>query len=165
MKLTYCVLILAAAMIAGCCGRSDEPGTTEGQPQDAAKSPAQQPPPPAPVANKPAPETVRKPAVAGVGKKGRDYGAGPVATPIATYFSIRQRIAFLQIVTPMNMYRVEHGHFPKTQEEFMEQIIKKNSIKLPELPARERYVYDPEKAAETNTYDANNPPLMVERMR
>ena len=86
-----------------------------------------------------------------------------ISTPVATGFRAEQKIRFLQIVQPMQMYRVEHGHFPKTEEEFMEKIIKANSIKLPELPPGERYVYDAEKAAKMTHYDPDDPPLLVER--
>lgn len=159
MQRKHAAIMLAMVMLAGCGG--EEPGATiesDQQPQDAGGQPL---PPP----ETPAPETVREAAKVGVGKQGRDYGTGPVATPIATYFRTKQRIAFLQIATPMNMYKAIHGHFPKTHEEFMEEIIKKNSIKLPELPAGERYVYDPEKAAKMSSYDPQDPPLMVERPR
>ena len=102
-------------------------------------------------------------AVPGVGKRGRGYGSGPISTPVAARFKAEETIRFLQIEHAMKIYRAEHGHFPKTHDEFMKEIIKANSIKLPELPPGERYVYDAEKAAEMNNYDLEDPPLMVER--
>ena len=42
------------------------------------------------------------------------------------------------------LYKAEHdGRGPATHEEYMEKIIKKNRIKLPELPAGQEYLYDP----------------------
>ncbi|NQU21896.1 MAG: hypothetical protein HQ567_11490 [Candidatus Nealsonbacteria bacterium] len=102
-------------------------------------------------------------ATPGVGKRGRDYGAGPISTPVAAYFTTKERLQFMQVVQPMQIYRVQHGHFPETHEEFMKEIIEANSLKLPELPAGERYVYDAKKAAEMSDYDPKDPPLLVER--
>ncbi len=45
-----------------------------------------------------------------------------------------------------------NGRKPNSHEEFMEKIIKEGKINLPELPAGQRYVYDPEQGQ-----------LMVER--
>ena len=98
----------------------------------------------------------------GVGRKGHGYGTGPIATPVASYFRTKERLAFMQVAQPMNMYHALNGHFPKTHEEFMEEVIRKNHLKLPELPAGKRYVYDAEKAAKMSQYDPNDPPLMVE---
>ena len=158
MKWTVCCS-LAIVLLAG-CGR--QPADPVDSPADDVLTPAVPPPPP-PAAEKP-PEATRRAATVGVGKKGRGYGAGPVATPIAAYFSTQQRIVFdIQIASAMNAYRAINGHFPKSHEAFMEEIVKKNSIKLPELPSGERYVYDPDKAATMSTYDAKDPPLFVER--
>jgi len=78
-----------------------------------------------------------------VGKKGRGYGAGMITTPIAAYFSIRERLAFDQVTHAMDLYKATNEHAPKSHEEFMEKIIKENGVKLPQLPAGERYLYDP----------------------
>jgi hypothetical protein len=79
----------------------------------------------------------------GVGKKGRGYGAGMITTPVAAYFSIRERLAFAQVDENMKLYKATNDHAPRSHEEFMEKIIKENGIKLPQLPAGERYLYDP----------------------
>ena len=101
--------------------------------------------PPAPVE--------RVEAQVGVGAKGRDYGSGPIATPAAAYWGVKQRIVFeIQIPQAMNLYKATNGNPPATQDEFFAQIIKANKIELPELPAGEKYVYDVEAAK-----------LMVER--
>jgi len=156
------VSIFALVLIAGCGGDGRQAAEPLQQGEGAVPPPP--PPPPAPSTEDPAPETVRKPATVGVGKKGRGYGGGPISTPIAAYFSTRQRIVFdIEIPPAMNAYRALNGHFPKSHEVFMEEIIKANSIRLPELPSGERYVYDAEKAKTMNTYDPRDPPLMVER--
>jgi hypothetical protein len=103
-----------------------------------------------------------RPATPGVGRQGRDYATGPVSTPVQALWTTRQRLALLQLVQPMNLYRVEHGHFPKTHEEFMEKIVRAYGIQLPELPEAERYVYDAERAAAMSSYDPDDPPLRVE---
>ncbi|MBN1393705.1 MAG: hypothetical protein JW959_01555 [Pirellulales bacterium] len=98
-------------------------------------------------------ETAAKKAAPGVGKKGRGYGQGVVATPIASMFAAEQKIIFLQIEHAEKLFKAEHGRMPKDHEEYMEKIIKANQIKLPELPEGERYRYDSEKEQ-----------LMVERL-
>ena len=86
-------------------------------------------------------ETVK--AKRGVGKTGRYEGSGMVITPIKAYFLTKQRTE-LEIKLPqaMNLYKAEHGHYPKSLEDFMRDIIEFNQIKLPELPPGHRYVYD-----------------------
>jgi hypothetical protein len=44
----------------------------------------------------------------------------------------------------VKLYQAEHGHFPKTPEDFMRDIIEAQNVELPELPAGHRYVYDPQ---------------------
>lgn len=100
-----------------------------------------------PVVAKPEPAkpkiTTRK-ADVGVGKKGRDYGQGLVATPAAAYFAVRENIAFrIQIPQALQLFKAEHDRLPKDHAEFMEVIIKANNIKLPELPDGDSYRYDP----------------------
>lgn len=100
----------------------------------------------------------------GVSGKGDYGGPGFITTPISVYFRVPERLVFnVQIPQAMNMYKAIHEHFPETQEEFMEKIIAENGIQLPKLPGPdERYVYDPEKAAQQSQYNADDPPLMVE---
>jgi hypothetical protein len=65
---------------------------------------------------------------------------------VATLFVARDRITFeIQIAGAMKNYKAVNGSAPKTQEEYMEKIIKEHGVKLPQLPAGERYVYIPEK--------------------
>ena len=49
----------------------------------------------------------------------------------------------MQMDEAMKLYKATEGHAPRTQEEFMDKIIKANSLQLPKLPEGHRYVYDP----------------------
>jgi len=136
---TLICLTLGIAVLAG-CNRS-EPARPASAPQPVVESP---PPPPPPPGVPQAPKTVREKADVGVGAKGRDYGLGPVTTPVATYFAARERITFdIQIPHTMNLFKATEGRAPKTQEEFMQKIIKEGQINLPQLPPGHRYLYDP----------------------
>jgi hypothetical protein len=42
------------------------------------------------------------------------------------------------------LYKALEGAAPKSHDEFMEQVIQANQIKLPVLPPGARYVYKPE---------------------
>jgi hypothetical protein len=167
-NLTALLLPVAIAMI-GCVGSEPEPLPPSEQqaaaPAAPAATPAPSPAAPAPAATAPvapaadkwampstpapekpaAVEVEREKAKQGVGKRGRGYGMGLVATPIATYFSIRERMAFNLVTQAMQLYVAEHNGPPKTQDEFMEKIIKANQIKLPDLRDGAKYVYLPEK--------------------
>ncbi|MFW6171988.1 MAG: hypothetical protein ACODAD_15985 [Planctomycetota bacterium] len=102
-------------------------------------------------------ESARVKAEVGVGKKGRrledERVARTIVTPAVSLFRTRERMVFeVEIPKAMQMYKALNGKRPETEEEFFEQIIRANQIKLPELPAGQRYVYDPRKGQ-----------LMVER--
>ncbi len=162
-------LLLSALLVVG-CSRADDPfhqPQRQANPNAFGVSSGEAPPPPppattgvaagantgqvsgsnqgaapaAPAAEAPSANAVK--AEAGVGKKGRGYGAGMVTTPVAALFSVRERLAFDQVTQAMNLYKATNEHAPKSHEEFMEKIIKENGIKLPQLPAGERYLYDP----------------------
>ncbi len=85
-------------------------------------------------------------AAVGVGAKGRDYEPGFVTTPVQAYFRTGERIAFeIQIPNAMKIYKAGHNNKgPKTHEEFMDIIVKENGVQLPDLPAGDEYIYDPE---------------------
>lgn len=167
MKLVICLMTLAIFVVAiGCEGNiSPSPQTA----QMASGAPA--PPAPAPPGDPQAANTATNPQVpaqdttepaepagndsgtaevakAGVGVKGRDYGgAGIITTPIQQYFRIGERINFIQMDNSMKIYKAGHDNKgPKTQEEFMEVIIKENGVQLPDLPAGDEYFYDPKTA-------------------
>lgn len=129
--------------------------------------PPSPPPPAADSPQPPDPNVQRTPARPGVTGKGEGYGSGPIQTPLREYFMIRERLVFdIQIPQAMKLYRAVNEHYPKSHDEFMKQIIKANSIRLPKLrTAEERYVYLPEKAAKMRGYDTIDPPLVVEGPR
>jgi len=84
----------------------------------------------------------------GVGLKGRslDQHEGVLVTPAKAFFSVRERAVFdIQIPEAIKLFKATNGNGPKSHEEFMAQIIEANQIQLPELPAGQKYVYDPEK--------------------
>jgi hypothetical protein len=115
---------------------------------DAAGNPGQQPTgkksnePQSPT---PKPGMTIEKADVGSGDKGRGYGEGIIATPVATYFAARERIMFsVQIPEFIRAYKFEHDFKgPKSHDEFMREIIKKNNVNLPSLPPGHRYLYDP----------------------
>lgn len=87
------------------------------------------------------------PAKPGVGKQGRIVAksGGYLSTTASAFFKTKQRIVFdIQIVQAMRLYEAEHGHPPKTGDEFMDRIIRTNNIRLPELPEGHEYFYDPQ---------------------
>lgn len=93
----------------------------------------------------------------GVGLKGRslDEHEGVMVTPAKVYFNVREKVIFnIRIPDALNKYKALNGNAPKSHDEFMTQIIEANLIQLPELPAGQRYVYDPQQEE-----------LMVERPR
>jgi hypothetical protein len=111
-----------------------------------AVQPAGQPRTPPQMQPVPQPGATPQKADVGAGKRGRGYGPGLVTTPVATYFAAKEMIAFrIQIPGAMKNYKALNGSAPKTQEEFMEKIIKEGGIQLPDLPPGQRYVYIPEK--------------------
>ncbi|MBL9124093.1 MAG: hypothetical protein JNG90_10710 [Planctomycetaceae bacterium] len=138
------VFALAALGATGCDGprRSAPTGasTTIEAPPAAAE------PAPATAAVEPAapPSTVQKPADVGAGKRGHDLGQGIIATPVAAYFAAQEQVAFrVEVPQAMNLFKAEKGYAPRSNEEFMKDIIQANNIKLPELPAGHKYIYDP----------------------
>jgi hypothetical protein len=52
------------------------------------------------------------------------------------------KIAVGQIQHALDLYQAEHGDFPKTYDQFMNEIIKPNGIRLPQLPYYQEYGYD-----------------------
>ena len=123
------------------------PAETPAQPQPAAPQPAQQSPDAAmPYEPPAAPEdTIREKAEVGMGRKG-NYSQGIITTPLSTFWRTQEMVAYrVQVPQALNLYKATNGHFPKTQEEFVKEILTPNGIKLPELPQGHFYVYDAEK--------------------
>ncbi|MDR2170807.1 MAG: hypothetical protein LBP59_11745 [Planctomycetaceae bacterium] len=93
-------------------------------------------------------ETVVK-AEVGAGAKGH-YGGeksvmAPILVPLGTYWRASEMTTYnIKIPKAMQMYKANHENkAPATHEEFMEEIIKKEMIKLPQLPPGHKYIYDP----------------------
>ena len=86
---------VGVALLLG-CGKSEPAAPPEtASPEATAETPPPPPPPPPTVPTPTAPPaTVQTKAEIGVGEKGRGYGTGPVATPVAAYFAAKERIAF-----------------------------------------------------------------------
>lgn len=91
-----------------------------------------------------APNTVTVPAQPGVTGKG-NYGPGLITTPISVYFQAQERLIFDQVTYALKLYEASNGSKPKTEDEFMQQVIRANNINLPQLPAGSKYKYDPQK--------------------
>jgi len=137
-------------------GRSGDPSSGEtakpqaapsdSSPQPAAKSPAAASGYESPMPYE-APSTknmIREKAEVGMGKKGH-YKPGIVTTPLATFWRAQEAVAYkMHVPHALNLYKGAHGHFPKTQEEFVREILEPNRIKLPDLPPDHFYVYDPD---------------------
>jgi len=91
-----------------------------------------------------APGTVREKAAVGMGEKGRGYGGDNVITvPLRAYWNVKEQLAIDLMKHAVDLFKASEGRLPKTQDEFMEKIIKANDIRLPQLPEGQRYVYDP----------------------
>ena len=119
----------------------DLPGPTPMPPTETTPSESAPAPPPPPSDG----TDVVGPAEVGVGRKGRGYGTGPIATPLAAHWSAAERIVFnVEIPHAMNLYKALNGRLPQSHDEFMREIIKNNRINLPALPQGQRYQYDPE---------------------
>jgi hypothetical protein len=166
MRISNIPFAVALAILAGCEETNDNSPVPVTQPPAAtAQQPAPPPPPPPPptetaqpatqpavagdknVPETPPPGMTAEKADVGSGDKGRGYGEGVIATPVATYFAARERIMFtIQIPEFIRAYKFEHDFKgPKSNEEFMEKIIKKNNVQLPTLPPGHQYWYDAQK--------------------
>ncbi|MCA9119774.1 MAG: hypothetical protein H6822_34680 [Planctomycetaceae bacterium] len=149
MRYQALTFVLLTGVLAGCVPApqsASKPAAAPASP--AADSPAA----PAEAASTP---TERVVAEAGVGKKGQSLkdDTGIVVEPVKQLIKFEQKAVFdLQIKPALEFYKASNGSYPKTNEEFMTQIIKANGIELPALPEGQTYVFDPEQGQ-----------LMVER--
>jgi hypothetical protein len=134
---------------------SEAPQPDVSEPPDSVTSPPAPDPPAPPQPDSPAPmpyqppasqdSVIREKADVGAGKKG-DYGPGFITTPLSVFWRTQEMAAYrIKVPHALNLYKGMHGHFPKTQEDFVREILEANAIKLPELPAGHYYVYDSEK--------------------
>ncbi len=86
-------------------------------------------------------------AKVGVGKKGEGYGINvPLLKPASTFWKVKEKIAF-DILIPKNvqLFQAKTGRKPKSHEEFMQEIVVKGKVKLPELDEGLEYYYDADK--------------------
>jgi hypothetical protein len=125
---------------------------TSADPDDLARRPAPQPQaaPPQPAADTPPPHV---PAVSRgegdvVGKRVYTNHVGGVLRYYGAVASARNfmedRILDAQIQKTLQLYVAGNdGKFPKTNDEYMDHIIKEGMIQLPELPPGQEYFYDP----------------------
>lgn len=70
--------------------------------------------------------------------------SNPVTGALEAYGPIVQRLSETEIAHALNLFQAENDRYPKDHDEFMEQIIKANRIKLPVLPGKKKYQYDVE---------------------
>lgn len=66
----------------------------------------------------------------------------PITGPLEAYGPMLEKGVLPQIDYLLELYRAEHDRYPKTYEEFMSEVIKKNNIQLPVLPGGKKYQYD-----------------------
>lgn len=91
---------------------------------------------------------IEKPAAPGVTHRSdfEDSAEVPmsiITVPLATYFKAEEMAVFnIQIPHTMSLYQATTGEYPKTEEEFMTNIIEQNQIVLPKLRSGDSYVYD-----------------------
>ncbi len=66
----------------------------------------------------------------------------PVLGGLQAYGPMLEQISKTQIKQAVDLFQASNDRFPKDYDEFMEQIIKANQIKLPVLPGKKKYQYD-----------------------
>lgn len=66
----------------------------------------------------------------------------PITAPLIAYGPITEKAAIASITHAVNLFQAEQGRYPKDYDEFMNEIIKKNNIRLPVLPFGAKYQYD-----------------------
>jgi hypothetical protein len=67
-----------------------------------------------------------------------------VTGALGAYTPTISTLAKLQIQQSVELFRAEHGRYPKDHDEFMSKIIKQYNVQLPKLPAKYQYQYDVE---------------------
>lgn len=96
-------------------------------------------------------EVVAQKATAGVGKKGQKIDKHSdmqkiISGPAGALFKVEQKVVFdIKIPHALQLYKATNGHFPKSHEDFMRDIVEANRIQLPELPEGAVYQFDTEK--------------------
>ena len=91
-------------------------------------------------------EMVREQAKVGMTGKGQGYGGDPITEPVKQLWRVQEQVVLLQIDKALQLFEATENRKPNSHDEFMTKIIQENAIKLPQLPAGHKYVYDPAKA-------------------
>lgn len=142
-QLSFLPLLTMALLLASGVGcevpEIDDATPTANQPAPTAEKPQAKETPAAPPAD-PREFTANDPKK---GKKSRGVGGYAGAVFGARFWAEHQMI-INNINHALQLYNATHGNYPKTHDEFMEEIIKFNQIKLPELDEGIEYIYDPE---------------------
>ncbi len=69
----------------------------------------------------------------------------PITLAGSAYAHIISRATQLKIKHAVDLFHAEHGRYPKDFDEFYTKIIRANNIRLPALPAYQKYGYDEQK--------------------
>ena len=89
-------------------------------------------------------------AEVGFGEKGHYDSQDYISVAVSSQFRVQERLTLLRITSNMQQYKAVHGSYPKTEEVFFKEVIDAGGITLPDLPAGQKFGYDPELAAETS---------------
>jgi hypothetical protein len=65
-----------------------------------------------------------------------------VTAPVQAYGPMLEQLMKSHVAQAINLFHASNDRYPKDYDEFMEQIIKANNIKLPVLPSDKKYQYD-----------------------
>ena len=152
MRIFLIVFVFVLPLVFGCDAAKPVPRQPKTPPIPAIAEAPQPEIVPAVEEKAPEPETVRVKAEAGVTGKGQyDHGGGErpmdiLLVPLQQYFRVQERITFdIQLKHTEDLYKAAHDNkLPATHEEYMKEIIEAGQVKLPQLPAGHKYVYDPE---------------------
>jgi len=148
-------LIFTCMLFVSGCDLAQPQNKGQGQPAAPPVEPPQAevpvPPEDAPTQEAPAQEdrTEMVRAETGVGVRGQSLSpvtannpADIVVAPVAAMFRTQQRIVFLQVEAAENRFHAMHDRSPASHEEYMQAVIRANSISLPQLPPGQEYFYD-----------------------
>ena len=79
----------------------------------------------------------------GIGKASQKMGGGLFGKKIQAGIQVREKVQLdVALKHQLDLYRATHGSFPKTEDAFWK-FVEENQIKLPKLPAGQKYVYEP----------------------
>ena len=73
---------------------------------------------------------------------GKIRADNPVLYGLQAYGPMLEQLSTGQIKQAVDLFHASNDRYPKDYDEFMDQIIKANNIKLPVLPRSKKYQYD-----------------------